>query len=195
MSETPLSLLGLCGSLREGSFTLQALQVVLDAAGAPGVKTEIVAGEDLRLPLCDGRHPDDFAPEVAALVGRIRKARALVLATPDYCGAVSAVLKNVLDWLAPDGLAGKVVGLVAVAGGASADGSLLSLREICLRQAAWVVPIPAPVPLSNEVFGKPEAPFSITMHAQLRELGRELPKAARMLSDWSAGAVGVRYLV
>lgn len=195
MISKTVSILGVCGSLRPGSFTLKALERVLEAAQGPDVETGIVHGEALQLPWCDGRPPDEAAPEVLSLLSRVRAADVLVLATPDYCGTFSAVLKNVLDWLAPDGLGGKVVGLVSVAGGPSADGSLTALREVCLRQAAWVIPIPAAVPLSNEVFGKPEAPFSRMMLDQLGELGRGIPQAARLLAGWRAVVPEVRYQV
>jgi NAD(P)H-dependent FMN reductase len=125
----------------------------------------------------------------------VAEVRVLVLATPDYCGSFSGVLKNALDWLAPAGLAGKLVGLVSVAGGASAEGSLMALRELCLRQAAWVLPMPAAVPLSNEVFNKPQAPFSLSMIEQLRALGRSLPVAARLLEGWVADPTAVRFQV
>jgi FMN reductase len=195
MSPEALSVLGLCGSLRPGSLTLKALETVLAAAAGPGVSTAVLHGEAMRLALCDGRHPSEAPPEVASLLRRVEEAGALVLATPDYCGSFSGVLKNALDWLAPNGLAGKVVGLVSVAGGPSADGSLLALRELCLRQAAWVVPVPAAVPLSNQVFDNPEAPFARTMLEHLESLGRAVPQAARLLAGWEAVAGEVRYQV
>jgi NAD(P)H-dependent FMN reductase len=195
MNSQDLTVLGLCGSLRPGSLTLKALEMVLAAAGGPRVRTELLHGERLRLPWCDGRHPGEAPPEVAALLRQVEEAGALVLATPDYCGSFSGALKNALDWLAPNGLAGKVVGLVSVAGGSSADGSLMALREVCLRQAAWVVPVPVAVPLSNQVFDNPEAPFSRGMLDLLESLGRAMPQAARLLAGWEAAAGEVRYTV
>lgn len=195
MSPPATSILGLCGSLRPDSHTLKALEIVLEAAQGPDVEVRKLYGDPLRLTLCDGRHPDEAPPEVAGFLRAVAAARVVILATPDYCGSFSGVLKNALDWLAPAGLAGKVVGLVSVAGGPSAEGSLLALRELCLRQAAWVVPIPAAVPLSNEVFAKPEAPFSRSMLEQLRVLGQSLPTAARLLEGWVADTADVRYRV
>ncbi len=128
MSPSNFTILGLCGSLRPGSHTLKALEMVLEAAQGPGVETRKLYGDPMRLALCDGRHPDEAPSEVAAFLRTVAEARAVVLATPDYCGSFSGVLKNALDWLAPAGLAGKVAGLVSVAGGPSAEGSLLALR-------------------------------------------------------------------
>jgi NAD(P)H-dependent FMN reductase len=195
VSPPVVTILGLCGSLRPDSHTLKALEMVLEAAQGPGVEIRKLHGDSLRLALCDGRHPDEAPPDVSAFLRAVAEARVVVLATPDYCGSFSGVLKNALDWLAPAGLAGKVAGLVSVAGGPSAEGSLLALRELCLRQAAWVVPIPAAVPLSNEVFAKPEAPFSRSIIEQLRVLGRSLPAAARLLEGWVADTADVRYQV
>jgi thioesterase domain-containing protein len=61
----------------------------------------------------------------------------------------------------------------------------MALRELCLREGGWVVPVPAAVPLAARVFGDPAAPFSRAVHAQLEALGRLLPAAAVRLAGWS----------
>jgi chromate reductase len=92
-----LDIVGLCGSLRAGSINRMALK--LAGACMPSSMTlDIVDWRDV--PVFDG---DVFAkglpPVVAALRERIRKADAVVIATPEYNFSVPGGLKNVLDWL------------------------------------------------------------------------------------------------
>lgn len=173
----PTHILALCGSLRADSYTWRAAREVLNAAQAEGASTELVAGNALQLPWCDGRGEPDFPASVRALRHKVATAGALVLATPEYCGTFSAVLKNAIEWIGPELLAGKVIGVVAVAAGPSADGALVALRELCLREGAWVIPARAAVPLAERVFGEPDEPFSQCVLEHLRALGTALPEA------------------
>lgn len=184
----PPHILALCGSLREHSYTLRATQVVLDAAREQGASTELAPACAMQLPLCDGRAETDFPPPVLALRQRVASASALVLATPEYCGTLSAALKNAIEWIGPDLLAGKVIGVVSVAAGPSADGSLVALRELCLREGAWVIPARAAIPLAERVFGDPDDAFSQCVMAHVRALGAALPEAVARIAGPCADA-------
>lgn len=183
-SPSPLQggpILGICGSLRQPSHTRRALERVLTAAARAGAETELVHGDPVRLPLCDGRPESEVPLEVRALRQRARHASALVLGSPEYCGTYSAVIKNVIEWLGTAVLEKKVVAVVTVAEGASAHGSLRALRELCLLEGAWVVPAAAAVPLVEKVFAQPEAPLATTVLRHLDALGAALPEAVRRL--------------
>lgn len=174
---SPPHILGLCGSLRPGSYTHLAAQAVLAAARAEGATTELLGAERMNLPLCDGRSEHACPAPISALRVRVAQAGGLLLATPEYCGTLSAVLKNAIEWIGPDLLAGKVIGVVSVAAGPSADGALVALRELCLREGAWVIPARAAVPLAERVFGDPEDAFSQCVMAHVRALGTAMPEA------------------
>lgn len=179
---TAPAILGLCGSLREPSYTRRALERVLAAAARRGAATALLHGAALDLPLCDGRD-DAASPEpVRALRGRVREAGALVIGSPEYCGTYSAVTKNLVEWLGPALLGGKPIGVVTVAEGASAAASCAALQGLCLGLGAWVVPIPAVVPLAGRVFAGPESPLARATLGQLDALGAALPGAARRLA-------------
>lgn len=92
------SVLGIAGSLRQGSFnrlTLQAAQAV-----APeGMSIDIFdrLGE---IPLYNEDIRGDGDPDaVEALAAAIRDADAVLIATPEYNYSISGVLKNAIDWL------------------------------------------------------------------------------------------------
>ena len=91
-----LTLLGICGSLRKGSWNRK---LMLEAARLFDPAEFVDA--DLRLPLYDGDLEDarGIPPEVQRLSDQIAAADAVVIAGPEYNKALSGVLKNALDWV------------------------------------------------------------------------------------------------
>jgi multimeric flavodoxin WrbA len=64
----------------------------------------------------------------------VRAAQGIILATPEYHGGYSGVLKNALDLMGFEEFEGKVRGLVGVSGGGmGAFGSLNNLRAVVAR--------------------------------------------------------------
>jgi chromate reductase len=139
-----LSLLGLCGALREGSLNRKLMREAARAFGP----ADMVEG-DLRLPLYDGDLEDrvGLPPEVARLVEQLRAADAVLLVTPEYNQAMSGVLKNALDWIsrAKGGpWRGKPVAMMSAAGGRAGG----ARAQFSLRLAM--------VPFRAEVMAGPE---------------------------------------
>jgi NAD(P)H-dependent FMN reductase len=139
---------GIAGSLREGSTTRVALARALSAAEATGASTERLDLREYDLPVfdADDREAGD-APEFAS---RVREANAVVLATPMYHGSYSSVLKTALDYCGFDEFEDKTVGLLAVAGGGFPIPALEHLRSVCRALDAWVLPYQAAVPRASD---------------------------------------------
>ncbi len=76
--------------------------------------------------------PDEEAETdaVKRLASIVAEADAVVLATPEYHGSVSGVLKNALDYLGSDQFDGKLVLCVSAAGGAVGVSSLQHMQVI-----------------------------------------------------------------
>lgn len=131
---------GIGGSLRTDSYTYQALQVAADRLKALGADVEILDLRSMQLPFCDGG--DDYSdyPDVDRLQKTVQAADALVVATPEYHGSVSGVIKNALDLMSFDQLSDKVVGLISILGGQSNSNALNDLRLIMRWVHAWVIP-------------------------------------------------------
>ncbi|GIO14092.1 FMN reductase [Cohnella xylanilytica] len=72
----------------------------------------------------------DFHPNVRRMLEAVAEADGLVLATPEYHGSLSGVLKNALDYMNPDLVAGKTVLSVSSAGGPLGVSSLTHLQTI-----------------------------------------------------------------
>jgi FMN reductase len=77
---------------------------------------------------------------VKRLQDAVSSADGLILATPEYHGSVSGVLKNALDLMSFDQLSGKVAGLISVLGGQPNSNALNDLRVILRWVHAWVIP-------------------------------------------------------
>jgi chromate reductase len=118
-----VSVLGICGSLRRGSFNRAGMDVtVADISQIP------LYNEDVRA--------QGFPPPVETLRQQIKAADALLFACPEYNYSMSGVLKNAIDWASrpPDQpFAGKPVAMIgAAAGMAGGARSQLHLRHSCV---------------------------------------------------------------
>ena len=135
-----MKVVGLGGSLRQGSLTYTALNLALSHVQAQGVETELIDLRQLRLPFCNGEPEYPDFPDVEVLRQKIKSAHGVIIATPEYHGCISSVLKNVLDLLDFEHVQGKVFGLIAVLGGEQSSNAVNTLRMICRHLHAWVLP-------------------------------------------------------
>ncbi|MFF4596852.1 NADPH-dependent FMN reductase [Amycolatopsis sp. NPDC001319] len=132
-----LRLLGICGSLRSGSYNHGLLKALADEAPA-GVTLDLL-GDWSEVPNLNVDLLEDGQPPavVRAVAEQVRAADGLVIATPEYCNSVPGAFKNLLDWLSfpppfnclrfkPIGLVGASIGTGGTLRGQSAlRGALL----------------------------------------------------------------------
>jgi chromate reductase len=146
-SEPVRNILGVVGSLRQGSFNRRLLHHA--ASVAPARLKVDVATDLIRLPLFDQDLETDGLPDVVVdMQERIRAADGVLLATPEYNFGVPGTVKNFVDWASrPPGrgpLVGKPVALIGastgrVGGTVQAQGQLrISLSVI----GAFIMPAP-----------------------------------------------------
>ena len=92
-----LDIVGLCGSLRAGSFNRMALEFA-GTMMPQGMALDIA---DIRAvpPFDADVFARGFPPEVSPLRERIRRADGVLIATPEYNFSIPGVLKNALDWI------------------------------------------------------------------------------------------------
>jgi NAD(P)H-dependent FMN reductase len=143
MPERP-RVVALCGSLRDGSHSLTALERALEAASDRGARTELIDLREFDLPVYDA--DDEGVGDVPDLKERIREADAVLLGTPMYHGSYSSPLKTALDYCGFDEFEDKTIGLLAVSGGSFPVIALDHLRSVCRALDAWVLPYQAAVP-------------------------------------------------
>jgi NAD(P)H-dependent FMN reductase len=140
---------GIAGSLRDGSYTRVGIERALDAAADAGGTTELLDLREFDLPVFDADNRE--AGDAPALTRSIREADAILLGTPVYHGSYSAPLKNALDYCGFDEFENKTVGLLAVAGGGFPITALEHLRSVCRALNCWVIPHQAAIPRARNV--------------------------------------------
>lgn len=92
---TPMTILGIAGSLRQASFNRAALQAAQQLV-PDGAKLETFDLEGIPpFNQDDEGHPPE---RVAQLKQRIRAADAILIVTPEYNYSIPGVLKNAIDW-------------------------------------------------------------------------------------------------
>ncbi len=154
MNNRRLRIVGIGGTLREGSTSLGALRRALTAAKEAGAETELLDLRELNLPLYEpGRSLEEYGPEVTRFVEAVRGADALLLSTAAYHGTLAGVTKNALDFaqfMARDEkpyLEDKVVGLIATAGGDLAgSGAISAMVNAVHALRGTVAPLKVAVP-------------------------------------------------
>lgn len=147
-----IQIVTICGSVRPGNYASKALALVIDEFRKhPNVALTPVDLATVDLPL-PGRAAKDSSAE--QLRQTVKNATGVVLATPEYHGSFSSVIKLAIENLGfPSVLAGKSVSLLGVAAGRiGAIKSLEHLRSVCSHVGAIVLPNFVSVARVQEVF-------------------------------------------
>lgn len=151
--DTKITIIAICGSLRENSHTRRALEIALEGAKQVGVETMLIDLRTYNLVFCDGNSTDDYPEDVLKLRQQVKSAHGIILGTPEYHGSYSGVLKNALDLMGFEEFEGKMMGLVGVSGGVlGANSAISTLRSVGRSLHAWVVPEQVSIPLADAVF-------------------------------------------
>lgn len=151
MSRDPPLIVGIGGTLREGSTSERALRIALGEAERLGARTRLFAGQSLNLTAYDPA--DKIRSAVAAeFVEALRRADGIIIATPSYHGSISGLIKNVIDYsedLRTDAriyFSDRAVGAIVCADGNQAMGSTLAtLRAIVHALRGWPTPFSATI--------------------------------------------------
>ena len=171
---------GICGSLRDGSYTRMALNIALMGAKDAGAKIDLIDLRKYELPLMDGRKDETTFPEdVFKLRDEVQRADGIILGTPEYHGGYSGVLKNALDLMGFDEFQGKMIGLLGVAGGSmGAANSLNGLHTIGRTLRAWVVPFQVSIASAFDAFDKEGNLKNRTLEQRVKQLGEKVTRFA-----------------
>ncbi len=152
MNSEGIRIIVINGSVRPANYTAMASALVVDELRQESdVSVETIDPGSLHLPLPG---TDPAAPGTQLLQQKVAAATGVVLATPEYHGSFSSVMKLVIENLGfPSVLAGKPVALLGVAAGSiGAIKSLEHLRGVISHVGAIALPLPISVPNVQKVF-------------------------------------------
>jgi chromate reductase, NAD(P)H dehydrogenase (quinone) len=129
-----ISVLGICGSLRQGSYNMAALRTAIALKPAD---MNVAVADISQFPLYDEDvRQQGFPAPVETLRRQIKEADALLFACPEYNYSMTGVLKNAIDWASrpPDQpFAGKPCAILgAAAGMAGSARAQYDLRRSCV---------------------------------------------------------------
>jgi len=99
MADSP-TVLAFAGSTRKASFNKRLVRVAARAAEEAGASVTVIDLADFPMPLYDGDIEDSQGlPEHAKRFKRLLiEHDGFLIASPEYNGSLSAVLKNAIDW-------------------------------------------------------------------------------------------------
>jgi NAD(P)H-dependent FMN reductase len=196
--DVTIVVVGICGSLRLGSYTRMAVNAALRGAAEAGARTQLLDLVEYDLGFA-GRGDQNDPESVVRLRRQVRESDGIILGTPEYHGSFSGVLKNALDHMGFTEFEGKMVGLVGVSGGQmGAFDALNSLRNVGRALHAWVVPEQASVPEAWKVFDDSGQVKDAETAERLLTVGRQVARFARLhkcaaaadfLKGWEAAPV------
>jgi NAD(P)H-dependent FMN reductase len=165
-----IRIVGVGGSVREGSFSTLALKVVLDLSkNNYGAETNLVDLSQTKLPMYN---PDDSSHNNIQKMGQLLKwADSFILASPDYHGSMSGIMKNFLDHFWEE-FAGKTFGYIC----ASHEKGLTVMDQMrtAVRQCyGWSMPYGVSID-GEEDFNDQAEIINNSLDRRLKMLARDL---------------------
>jgi FMN reductase len=151
-NDAGISIVIVNGSVRAGNYTAMASGLVADEFRQDAsISVEVIDPGNFDLPFPGSRPSGDAAKQLKETVAG---AAGVVLATPEYHGSFSSVMKLVIENLGfPSVLSGKPVALLGVAAGSiGAIKSLEQLRSVCAHVGAIALPLPVSIANVQKVF-------------------------------------------
>jgi NAD(P)H-dependent FMN reductase len=190
MTITMTKILAFAASTRAGSFNQTAVEVAADGAREAGADVTLLALKDSPLPIFseDLESADGLPENVLKLRSIFAEHDALLVASPEYNGFFTPLLKNTLDWLSrpapddsPSPFDGKLAALVSASpGGLGGVRGLPHAKLLLENLGILVLPHTHAVRSAPDVFGAND--FAESRHAQgLRSLGRALAETVAKL--------------
>ncbi len=187
-----IRVVGFAGSARAGSYNKQLVQVALAGAQAAGADVQYVDLRDFSLPLYEGDEEAEkgWPENLPGLRAVLEGADALLIASPEYNGFLSPLLKNTLDWLSrgADGnpelsiYHGQIAAIMAASPGPLGGlRGLRGVRELLTNLGVTVLPNQIAVRGASKAFSATGELIDEGQAARVAALGAELASFAMKL--------------
>jgi NAD(P)H-dependent FMN reductase len=185
------------GSLRQGSFNSKLVKFSATKIESMGIQNLTLEINAFPMPLFnEDDETENGAPESASLLREhFAESDLLLIASPEYNGSLTAVLKNTIDWLSRPSASkdnqtlsafdGKVVLLLSASpGGLGGMRGLAHLRDILSNLGAIVLPGSVSISAAHNAFDEKGALKSDTLHGKLT---KQIEKAVKLTQHLKAG--------
>ena len=187
-------ILSFAGSLRAGSFNKRLVKIAADAARDAGAEVTLIDLLDLPLPVLNQDDEDAHGlPENAKkLKALFLSHHGFLIASPEYNSSITAVLKNVIDWVSraetPDEVplvdfTGKTCALMSASPGALGGlRALVHVRAILGNIGVFVIPGQVCIPTANQFFNEDGALNDSRKNDAVCGLARTLVEVTRKMA-------------
>jgi chromate reductase len=185
-----IKLLAVSGSSRQGSVNKRLLDAAVSALRTTGAEVTCIDLRMLALPLYDGdlEAAEGLPAGCIALKKALAEHDVLLIASPEYNGFFSPLLKNAIDWASrpQDGqsspFTGKVAGLLAASPGALGGiRGLPAVRQLLSNLGVLVTPGQMSLPRAHEAFDAQGALLDKGQSQMLERMLSELMTTATAL--------------
>lgn len=187
-----VKILAFDGSGRKGSTNHQLLEIVAQGVKLAGGELTLINLRDYDIPLYDGDlEASEGLPEPVMELKKIFDAhQGFLIASPEYNGTVTPLLKNTLDWVSrPTGgegalkqFRGKVAGLMATSPGKFGGlRGLYQLNTILFGMQVMVLPEIVSIGMAYESFDDKAQLKDEKQQNQALNLGQRIVKIAQAL--------------
>lgn len=193
MTATP-KILAFAGSTRSGSFNRNVLTVAVEGARVAGAEVTVLDLAEYSLPIYNGDlEKAEGLPENAAKLQALFAAHdGFLIASPEYNGFFSPLLKNMLDWIsrlpdeAPEPYDGKVAAIMSASpGGLGGMRGLVHVRQLLTNLGMIVLPDQVAVSSAHKVIDESGTLTDERKKKQLEGLGAKLAELAGKLAATS----------
>ncbi len=194
-------ILAFAGSTRTRSFNKLLVQNAAQIATRQGAQVTLIDLRDFPLPIYDGDLEDAQGIPAQALELRamMRGHHGMLISCPEYNSAISAVLKNAIDWVsrpiegepALAAFSGKTTALLAASPGALGGmRTLVSVRTILGNLGMIVIPKQFSLPKASTAFDENGILIDAAATNRLTEVTHELVAMTAALCECSAQSKG-----
>ena len=185
MNKTSPKIIALSGSSRVKSWNKKLVGIAADGARSAGAEVTNINLDDFPMPLYNGdlEEKQGLPNAVQDLKSLMIKCDGFLIASPEYNGGYSAVLKNAIDWISRPvageerlrAFAGKKAVIMSASPGALGGvRGLTQLRQILTNIQMLVLPDQASIPGAHNAFKDDGALSEESQHQRVFDLGVKL---------------------
>jgi NAD(P)H-dependent FMN reductase len=181
---TQLHVLGIAGSIRQGSYSTQVLKMVLKEAKKYKTDTQVLDLRQVNLPIYDPSALNESSNgnnnDIEKVSNALKWADSIILSSPDYHGSMSGAIKNFLDYFWEE-FAGKIFGYIVAShekGLTVADQMRTAIRQ-CY---GWSMPYNISINGEKDFNSKREIVNS-TLVNRIKTLARDLSVYGKLIRN------------
>ena len=185
MNKTSPKIIALSGSSRVKSWNKKLVGIAADGARSAGAEVTNINLADFPMPLYNGdlEEKQGLPNAVQDLKSLMINCNGFLIASPEYNGGYSAVLKNAIDWTSRPvsgeerlrAFAGKKAVIMSASPGALGGvRGLTQLRQILTNIQMLVLPDQASIPGAHNAFKDDGALSEESQHQRIFDLGVKL---------------------